>query len=104
MNSYIEDIAAAFRTAPPLTRPASDRVLNCPVCAAPMAVERLYAVAVDVCPQHGAWFDAGEAQSLVQRVLSGERASAREAVAEARRKGKWSAIFFGIWSLFLNGE
>jgi Zn-finger nucleic acid-binding protein len=102
----MDDIAEAFRCAPLLAASRTDpnRVLKCPFCSSGMELERLYGVAVDVCPRHGIWFDAGEAQLLINRVQSGERGSARQAIAEARRNGKWSAMFFGIWSFFLQDD
>ena len=106
MQEYLKDIAAAFQNAPALRgrQRESDRTLKCPVCATDMAVERLHGIAIDVCRTHGMWFDVGEAQLLVRRVESGERASARQAVAEAKRSGKLSGMFLGLTSLFIDDD
>lgn len=67
-----------------------------------MTIEPLLGIDLDVCPSHGMWFDAGEAQHLIERVETGERASAERAVAEARREGKLSGSFFGLISLVMD--
>lgn len=42
--------------------------MRCPKCGAQLAEERYHGVAVDCCPScKGLWFDAGEAESLLDR-------------------------------------
>lgn len=106
MQGYLKDIAEAFHNAAPIGGARTDpgRVLKCPICAADMTLERWQGVGIDVCQSHGIWFDVGEAQRLVQRVQSGERTSARQAVTEARRDGHLSAMFFGLAALFIDDD
>lgn len=104
MHEYLQEISTAFRSiSPRRTRHTDpDRLLPCPVCTQPMAIERLFGIDLDVCQSHGMWFDVGEAHRLVERVETGERASAEVAVAEARRQGKLSGSFLGLISLVMD--
>ncbi|MBV8760013.1 MAG: zf-TFIIB domain-containing protein [Deltaproteobacteria bacterium] len=38
----------------------ADEIRACPACASPMQTVALGSVALDRCPPHGVWFDAGE--------------------------------------------
>ncbi len=102
---YLEEISAAFRTAPPL-RPRGDpnRVLKCPVCSNDMVVEKLHGVRIDVCGSHGMWFDVGEVPTLIERVRAGESVAASRAVHKARLEGQMGPLLFGLWSLFLDRD
>jgi Zn-finger nucleic acid-binding protein len=45
--------------------------LACPTCRHPMVHERAYGdsmIFVDVCPDHGAWFDRDELASVIERL------------------------------------
>ena len=75
----------------------SERVLMCPVCGRAMDLERRRGIAVDVCDDHGVWFDAGEFEAAMAR-LKRSRPS-RADLARARRSGKMSGALFGWWSL-----
>ena len=54
----------------PLTLEAGP--LRCPRCGKPMAVERTRGeeptAQIDVCPDHGAWFDRGELAHVLERL------------------------------------
>lgn len=52
----------------------SVRGIPCAACDAPMEVRRVYQVDIDVCPQHGTWFDAHELRKV------------SDAMAQARRQ------------------
>src|SRR5260221_2118090 len=41
---------------------------KCPACAQPLARTSLRGVEIDVCSQHGTWFDRGELQEVSQRL------------------------------------
>lgn len=42
--------------------------MHCPKCGAHLATETYHRVQVDRCPEcHGVWFDAGEAESLLDK-------------------------------------
>lgn len=100
---YLNEIAAAFRNAPPLrSEDDRDRALKCPVCSADMAIERVHGVRIDACRAHGAWFDLGEVPQLIERVRAGEALAASAAVRDARRDGKISGMLFGLLSLFFD--
>jgi Zn-finger nucleic acid-binding protein len=49
---------------------AGERI--CPACPAVLDKSRVHGIDLDVCPDHGTWFDAYELSSLV-RVLSGQQ-------------------------------
>lgn len=75
---------------------------ECPICKQPMQVEEQYGISIDVCPAHGMWLDRGELPAIVGRIRSGERINRRAAIRRAKRDGKFSGAFFGIWSLLLD--
>lgn len=69
------------------------RYLPCPSCGTTMnrtVFGRMSGVIVDVCPDHGVWFDAGEINAVIDFIESGgvERAErkAREDRAEENRR------------------
>lgn len=50
------------------------RYLACPLCAATMnrtVFGRISGVIVDVCPEHGVWFDAGEINAVISFIEQG---------------------------------
>lgn len=77
----------------PLHREAAVRYLKCPRCSTQMNRKifgRSSGVVVDVCKQHGMWFDSGELAAVIEFIESGrfERAKQREQqekADEARR-------------------
>lgn len=45
--------------------------MHCPKCGAQLKEERYHGIHVDRCSEcHGVWFDAGEAESLLERELN----------------------------------
>lgn len=48
----------------------SEQVRACAVCAKPMQCVSLGTVALDRCPEHGAWFDPEELASLLKQAKS----------------------------------
>jgi hypothetical protein len=45
--------------------------MHCPKCGAKLTEERYHGIQVDRCAEcHGVWFDAGEAESLLERELN----------------------------------
>ena len=106
MDPYIEDLGAALHAAPPVAargtagREPSSR--ECPVCHKRMVVERQNGVAVDVCADHGVWFDLGELPTLLDRVRAGEKVGRATALADARQEGKISGALFGLLSLLFD--
>ena len=57
------------------------RYIHCPVCDVLMnrrIFARMSGVVVDVCRQHGVWFDAGELDAVVQFITRGGLARARQ--------------------------
>ena len=75
----------------------AERVLMCPVCGSPLDLRRKRGITVDVCEEHGIWFDAGEFEAAVERIK--RRRPSRADLARARRSGKVSGALFGWWSL-----
>lgn len=64
------------------------RYLACPLCAATMnrtIFGRMSGVIVDVCPDHGVWFDAGEINAVIAFIEQGGLARA-EQKARAERE------------------
>jgi Zn-finger nucleic acid-binding protein len=65
-------VKLGFEPDEPLGPLAEWSALRCPVCRRPMVEEHAYGrgpmVPVDVCPDHGAWFDGGELQAVVARL------------------------------------
>jgi Zn-finger nucleic acid-binding protein len=106
MNPYVEDIAEALRAAP-LVSPGGtqDSITGerpCPVCKRLMVVERNQGVAVDVCREHGVWFDLGELPTLLARARAGSRVGLATELADAKKSGRISGILFGLWSLMFD--
>ena len=75
---------------------------KCPICGTRMVVEIQHGISLDVCQAHGVWLDRGELSDLASRIRSGERLSRMEAIRDARREGKLSAMVFGAWSLWMD--
>jgi Zn-finger nucleic acid-binding protein len=102
----LREISAGFQAAAPLTRPTVARTepLRCPICGDPMQIERIHQIPVDVCPQHGIWFDRGEVAAFERRIKAGERLTTSEAVATARKEGKISGWWFGLFSLLVDDD
>lgn len=67
--------------------------LKCPRCAVVMN-RKLFAtgakVVVDICAQHGVWFDAAELRAVAEFAAGGgmERAASRDAAERARREAQ----------------
>lgn len=40
--------------------------MECPVCKQRMKLEKLDAVHVDICEEHGVWLDKGEIEALME--------------------------------------
>ena len=100
MQDYLQEIADAFRTLKPVAEagkhsPPQPSQWQCPVCQEQMGVEVYQSISVDVCPQHGVWFDLGEVPALLARVRSSERQDRMSAIREARTNGKISGVLFG---------
>jgi Zn-finger nucleic acid-binding protein len=74
-----------------------ERVLSCPVCGQAMEIKKKRGIAVDVCPDHGIWFDAGEFEAAVARIKRSR--PSRADVSRARKSGKMSGALFGWWAL-----
>lgn len=81
--------------------PAPSR-LACPVCARPMSAERQYRITLDICEEHGVWFDRGELPELIDRLNRINRIKNDAAVREATRSGKLRGIFGGWVSLLFD--
>src|SRR5205809_453798 len=67
----------------PFVRETAVRYLACPTCTKVMnrrVFARVSGVIIDVCREHGAWFDAGELQAVIDFVVQGglEKARRRE--------------------------
>lgn len=63
---------------------------RCPECHAPLAEVTHHAVSLDICPQHGTFFDCGELRTLARRInfhnvelAAQQAASERAVIAEA---------------------
>ncbi len=102
----LREISAGFQAAAPLARPVVTRTepLRCPICSNPMQIERIHQIAVEVCAEHGVWFDRGEVATFERRILAGERLATSEAMAAARKEGKISGWWFGLFSLLLDDD
>jgi Zn-finger nucleic acid-binding protein len=80
-------IALPIRT---IARESVVRYVPCPHCAAPMNRKifgRSSGIVVDICKEHGVWFDAGELAAVLAFIEGGglERARQREAQEAAER-------------------
>lgn len=74
----------------------------CPICQQKMSPSCEYGITLDVCEEHGIWFDRGELQAIVSSIRSNDLVSGREAIEKAKREGKLDAMFLGSWSLLLD--
>jgi Zn-finger nucleic acid-binding protein len=80
-------------TAPIATSPAGPTYIKCPNCDVLMN-RRLFAtgakVIVDVCFQHGTWFDAAELRAVAEFAAGGglERAAERDAAERAKQRAQ----------------
>jgi hypothetical protein len=46
--------------------------MKCPKCGADLIVEEYHGIEIDRCPEcHGIWFDAGEAELLIDKESAG---------------------------------
>lgn len=77
--------AAERNAATTRERPPQARARCCPDCRAPLAVRELAGIGVDVCPEHGTWFDRGELQRVADR-RAGKNAAAND---HAPNSAKW---------------
>ena len=75
---------------------------KCPICSEQMHVEVQHGVRIDACEQHGIWLDRGELSNIVSRIRSGQRINRQAAVRKAKRDGKISGAYFGVWSLMFD--
>ena len=88
------------RKANPLEQPVV--YLKCPVCRILMNRKNFggsSGIIVDVCTNHGLWFDAGELPQVLKFVEDGGLARARQLKAEAARSKRDSAASGGAFSL-----
>jgi Zn-finger nucleic acid-binding protein len=64
--------AIGFEGDEPLGPLHAPSAMACPVCNATMVQERAYgnlpAAVVDICPEHGTWFDRGELAMVIERL------------------------------------
>ncbi|MBX3187814.1 MAG: zf-TFIIB domain-containing protein [Labilithrix sp.] len=67
--------AAAQNAASTTSRARSAQVRSCPDCRAPLAPRELAAVSLDVCREHGTWFDRGELQRVAHERLGTKTAN-----------------------------
>lgn len=90
----LAEILAAAEVSGPMPSPPSPplfpevQYFPCPVCRSSMNrmnFGKLSGVIVDVCKQHGTWFDAGELTRVVAFVASGGLARARARTAEEEK-------------------
>jgi Zn-finger nucleic acid-binding protein len=83
-------ILAALPRAPVyLTPPGGRMYINCPVCATIMNRKQFSTgsgVIIDVCRDHGAFFDPGELPAVIDFVMRGGLAHARERERERERE------------------
>jgi Zn-finger nucleic acid-binding protein len=78
-------LAFPKRMAPPLSSPV--RYIPCVSCGQLMnrqVFARISGVVVDVCKDHGVWFDAGEIAAVIAFIEAGGLSSALERAARAR--------------------
>ena len=102
----LREISLGFQAAAPLAHPPITHAepLHCPICAIPMQIERIHQIAVHVCAKHGVWFDRGEVATFERRIEAGERLATSEALAAARKEGKISGWWFGLFSLLFDDD
>jgi Zn-finger nucleic acid-binding protein len=84
-------LAFPKRAAPPSTGPV--RYIPCVSCGQLMnrqVFARISGVVVDVCKDHGVWFDAGEIAAVVAFIEAGGLTAALERTARARQEEKRS--------------
>lgn len=66
--------------------PPTPEARTCPECKAPLAVDNLAGVDIDVCGDHGTWFDARELERVSIVLLKEYGLARRITDAEAERK------------------
>jgi Zn-finger nucleic acid-binding protein len=108
MNPALLTIADALRNAPTVGATLGSIPENsqwsCPVCKTTMRVERTQGILVDVCTEHGVWFDLGEVPALVAKIQAGQRVGLAEQLDNAKRKGIVSGAFMGLIALWLDKD
>ncbi|MFO0619363.1 MAG: zf-TFIIB domain-containing protein [Polyangiaceae bacterium] len=81
------DVRLAFPRRPRVPEPAPVQYIPCLVCQRPMnrtVFAKVSGVIVDVCKDHGVWFDAGEINAIIQFVEEGGMARAERRIAEQK--------------------
>ncbi len=71
---------------------------QCPMCGETMAVEAQHDIILDVCEEHGIWFDTDELEGLIARRKNRTRLRTRRQLKEAERRGKVDGLFWGIFA------
>jgi len=74
----------------------------CPVCDKTLEVQEKEGISIDVCAEHGIWFDQGELKAIVKRLKSKLVKEYEKAVDKARNKGILWGTLFGWLSLLRN--
>lgn len=74
----------------------------CPICQEAMTTQKNAIVSIDVCEEHGCWFDKGEYEYLVRRLKSRHARQKNDAVKGAKRQGKIEGTALGVWSLLFD--
>jgi Zn-finger nucleic acid-binding protein len=78
-------------------RPSGER--PCPVCKEALGSKLDRGISLDVCEQHGVWFDRGELDRLLANVTRSAGASRRTLIDRARKRGVTLGLFAGMWAL-----
>ena len=76
-------------------RPSGER--PCPVCGKTMAKEWEKEFHVDVCGEHGVWFDKGEVEQMRDRIRERRWQTARNIARRAHERGQERGTRRGYW-------
>jgi len=88
VQAYEADALAMADRASQSARAATDtsvKGIPCAACDAPMEVRRIYEVDVDMCSQHGTWFDAHELRKVADAMALARRQQFQQ--SQARPSG-----------------
>ena len=89
-QSRADELLGAYRDIAPFPEPTGDKMyVRCPDCATMMnrkQFARGAKVIVDVCRDHGTWFDKGELPRVVDFVMHGGLETAQKIVLDEKRE------------------
>lgn len=71
----------------------------CPICGKTMHMAAKNDLIIDLCTEHGIWFDSGELEKILKRAQARSNTKQRLAVSRAIKSIKRESLYSGVFSL-----